>query len=600
MMTPWLMGGSAREDADRFGSHLPGEAAGSARWRFTLSRLAPGVGVLRHYRRRWLRRDVLAGLAVAAYLVPQVMAYAGLVGVPAVAGLWVAVGCLVVYAALGSSRRLSVGPESTVALLAGSVVGPLAHGDPARASALAATLALIVAGWLSLAWLARLGVIANLLSHPLLVGYLTGAAVLMAAGQLGRVTGTTVSGDTVLSQLSSFAGAVSGTNLTTLAVAVGTLSLLLAVHWWHPQAPAALVAVVLATVLSAAFHLSRGGVVVLGAVPVGLPMPHLPLVGLADVKALALAGLGVAVVAYSDNMLIGRAFSRRGDTVDANQELLALAGVHVAAGLMSGFPVSSSGSRTALAIAGRAKTQMYSLVAAALVLAVLVFAGPLLAALPAAALGAVVVYAAMSLIDVGEYRQLWRFRRSEFAVAAITCLGTLLLGILAGVGIAVALSILEMLAWLSRPHDAIEGMVPGVPGMHDVDDFPGAKTVAGLVVYRYDGPLFFANAANFHRLALAAVAAYDRPDAPVEWLVLNVEANMYMDITAAGSLAQLHDDLAASGVRLGLARVKNDLALQMDRAGLLDLVGTDMLFPTVGTAVAAFQSRHGAGTAMAG
>lgn len=551
----------------------------------------PGLAALRDYRRSWWRADAFAGLAVAAYLIPQVLAYAGLLGVPAVAALWTALAALVVYAFLGSSRHLSVGPEATVALLAGSIVGPMSHGHPARAAVLASALALIVAGWLLVARLARLGVVSDLLSHPLLVGYLTGAGVLMIAGQLGRFTGADVGGDTVLGQLRSFARHLDQVNGATVAVSGGTLAVLLLARWLRPTAPAPLIAVVTATIVSAVFDLRSHGVAVLGHVPAGLPAPGWPAVGMADLRSLVVPGLGLAVVAFSDNMLIGRAFARRGDHFDGNAELVALAGVHAAAGLMHGFPVSSSGSRTALAISSRARSQAYSLVAAVIVLAVLVFAGPVLTTLPMAALAAVVVYAAFHLIDLGEYRWLWGFRRSEFAIAVLTCAGTLAFGILTGVGIAIALSVVEMVARLSRPPDAIQGLVPGLAGMHDVDDYPDAQTIPGLVVYRYDAPLFFVNAEDFRQQAMDAVAEYSRGSQPVRWLVLNVEANMHIDVTAARSIARLHRDLCALGIKLGLVRVKHDLAVQLERAGLLTLIPPDMLFPTLPTMLEAYRQR---------
>ncbi|MCU0283265.1 MAG: SulP family inorganic anion transporter [Candidatus Nanopelagicales bacterium] len=558
----------------------------------TLVPALPGLRMLRTYPRGWLRQDAFVGAAVAAYLIPQVLAYSGLVGVPAVVGLWGAVAAMAVYWLFGSSRVLAIGPESTVALMAGSVVAQLSDGDPQRAIALSAGLALVVAGWLLLAWLLRLGVVADLLSHPLLVGYLSGGAVLMVVGQLGRVTGIEVDGTSVVDQLRSFASQV-GTgagNLPTFLVALGTLAILFGVAAWRRTAPAPLIAMVAAIVASSVLGLAERGVAVLGAVPQGLPSPTLPALSWSDVSALALAGLGVAVVAYSDNTLIGRAFARRGEPFDANQELLALSAVHVGVGVMSAYPVSSSGTRTALAVSGGARSQVYSIVAMLVVVLVLLFAGPLIQDLPDAALGAVVIFAARSLVSIPDYRELWRYRPSEFALALVTLVGTVWLGILAGVGIAVVLSLLEMTSRMSRPHDAIQGFVPDMAGMHDVDDYPDAWTIPGLVVYRYDAPLFFANAENFRALVLAAVDEYDTPQQPVRWVVLNVEANMHVDATAIRLLVGLVDELRSRGIRVGLARAKHDLLLQLERSDLLDLIGREMVFPTLPTAVEAFRA----------
>ena len=560
---------------------------------------APGIGVLRRYRRGWLRADVYAGISVVAYMVPQVMAYTVLVGVPPVAGLWTALVALIVYAALGSSRVLSVGPESTIALMAGTAIAPLAAGDPDRAVALAAALSLIVGGWCLIGRLARFGVISDLLSQPLLVGYLAGAAVLMVVGQLGKMTGTTVEGDNIVAQLRSFAGVVDDTDALTLAVGAGTLGLLLLVHVLRPRWPATLIAVAAATIVCVAAELADRGVAVVGAVPTGLPTLGLPDVTWEEFRTLILAGLGIAVIGYSDCMLIARAFPapvEAGETaresVDPQQELTALAGVHAAAGLMSGFPVSSSGSRTALAIAARAHSQLYSLVAAAVVLLVLFVAGPLIENLPQASLAAVVFYAASTLVSGRELMRLARFRTTELLLAITATLGTVLFGVLVGVGVAIALSLAEVLLRLARPHEGVLGRVPGLAGMHDVDDYPDAETLPGLVVYRYDAPLFFANVADMRRRALLAVDQENaaRPDQPVRWFILNVEANVEVDITAADGLRSLHSALAARGVRLALARVKTDLRMPLERAGLADLIGQDMLFPTLPVAEEAYQS----------
>ena len=561
-----------------------------------LAGTAPGIGVLRHYRRDWLRSDVYAGISVVAYLVPQVMAYTALVGVPPVTGLWTALAALVVYAVMGSSRVLSVGPESTIALMAGTAIAPLVGADPDRAVALAATLSLLVAGWCLIGRIVRLGVIADLLSQPLLVGYLAGAAILMIVGQLGRMTGTTIEGDNLVAQIRSFASVVDDTHLLTLAVGAGTLGLLLAVHVLRPRWPATLIAVAAATVVCTLADLENRDVAVVGAVPTGLPTPGLPDVTWHDVRTLVLAALGIAVIAYGDNMLIARAFpahaegEAKADPVDPQQELAALSGVHAAVGLMSGFPCSSSGSRTALAITARARTQLYSVVAAGVVLLVLFVAGPLIENLPQASLAAVVFYAASKLVSWREVERLARFRTTELLLAVAAMLGTVLFGVLVGVGVAIALSLVEILYRLARPHEGVLGRVPGVAGMHDVDDYPDAETLPGLVVYRYDAPLFFANVGDMRRRALLAVDQENAavPEHPVRWFVLNVEANVEVDITAADGLRELHAELAARGVRLALARVKRDLRLPLERAGLAELIGEDMLFPTLPVAEEAY------------
>ncbi len=560
---------------------------------------APGMEyLLTRYPRKWLRKDVVAGVAVAAYLVPQVLAYSAIVNVPPVAGLWSALAAIIAYAVMGGSRVLSAGPESTIALMAGAAIAPLAGGDPQRALSLSAALCLVVAGWCLIARVLRAGIVVELLSQPLLVGYLAGGAVLMIVGQLGKVTGTKVSGESIVDQIQSFLSVVGNTKPLTLAVGLSTLALILVVRAVSPALPAPLIAVALATAVSALLGLAEQGVAIVGQVPSGLPMPHLPDVSMTDLNALILAGLGVAVVGYSDNMLIARGFPaplEEGETkadvrVDPQKELVALAGVQAAIGFFSGYPASSSGSRTALAIASGARSQVYSLAAGLCIIAVLFFAGPLISALPQAALGAVVFYAAGKLVSIPEFRRLWNFRRRELVLAVVTMLGTVVIGILAGVVLAIAISLLEMTHRLARPHEGVLGRVPGLPGMHDVADYKKARTIPGCIFYRYDAPLFFANIGDLRERVENVIAQENTafPETPVRWFILNVEANVEVDVTAADGLRELAQELAARGIELGLARVKLDLYEPLDRAGVVDVIGKDMLFATLPVAEKAY------------
>ncbi|BCJ49361.1 sodium-independent anion transporter [Actinoplanes sp. NBRC 14428] len=553
--------------------------------------LLPGLALLRGYDRGRLGGDLLAGLTVAAYLVPQVMAYAGLAGLPPVTGLWAILPPLALYALLGSSRHLSVGPESTTALMTAAAIGPLAGGDPGRYAALAGALAVTVGVLCLVAFAARLGFVADLLSRPVLVGYLAGIAVTMIAGQLGRLAGVRVTGDNVPAELVSFARQLPRTQAATALFAAALLALLFLGHRFLPRLPTPLIVVLLATAAVSVFDLGERGIAMVGAVPGGLPAPALPALG--DLRDLLLPAVGVLVVGYTDTVLTARTFADRGDRpVDANQEFLALGVANIGAGVWRGFPISSSGSRTALAVAAGGRTQVYSLVALACVVSVLLFAGPMLARFPAAALGAIVVYAATRLIDVAAFRRLAAFRRSELLLALAACAGVLVFDILYGVLLAVALSVAEMLHRVARPHDAVQGFVPGLAGMHDVDDYPGATTVPGLLVYRYDSLLFFANAENFRRRALAAVAAAPEP---VAWFVLNVEATVEVDSTGLDALESLRAELAARGIVVALARVKQDLFAALRAYGLVDALGPDRIFPTLPTAVAAYRAARGTG-----
>ncbi|MFN7677941.1 MAG: SulP family inorganic anion transporter [Cyanobacteriota bacterium] len=535
--------------------------------------------------------DGLAGLTVAAYLIPQCLAYGELAGLPPVTGLWAILPAMVLSPLLGSSPQLSVGPETSTALMTAAVVGPLVAGDPQRYGATASLLALLVALLCALGAALRLGFLADLLSKPILVGYLAGVAVLMVCGQLHALTGTGLRADTLadaVRQRLLVHGSVHG---PTLILALTALALMLALQRWAPRWPGPLLAVLLATAAVPMLHLDRLGVAVLGSIPAGLPWPRLPstALGAQGLQPLLAGALGIALVGYSDTVLTGRGFAHRGGyRLDANRELLALALVNLGSALFQGFPVSSSNSRTALADAAGCHSQRYSLVAAALTLLVLVGLRPLLSLFPRPVLAAIVVYAALRLIDPGAFLRLWRFRPSECLLALGTLAGVLLTGLLTGVALAVGLSVVVLFGRLARPHAAVMGEVPGLAGYHDVQDWEGVRTIPGLVLFRYDAPLCFANAEDFHRRAVAAV---DGAAPPAEWLVLNAEAIVDIDSTAAEMLLELPRELAARGVRLALTRVKRELYAQLDGAGLLAVVGSEHVYPTIPTAVAAFRSR---------
>lgn len=554
-------------------------------------RLLPGIAVLRDYDRAWLRGDVLAGITVAAYLVPQVLAYAEVAGLPAIAGLWAVGPGLLVYAVLGSSRQLSVGPESTTALMTAAGLGALvtAAGGMAMRQELAALMAIAVGAICVVGFVTRLGFLSDLLSRPVLVGYMAGIAVLMIVSQIGKVTGISVKGAWFPQELAYAVTHLGETHLPTLWLALGVLVVLLGFQRLAPTWPGPLIAMLGATVVVAALGLvDEAGVKVVGDVPRGLPALRLPELGSVDLWALLPAALGVAVVAYSDNVLTGRAFAtRHRETIDSDQEFLALGGANIATGLLQGFPISSSGSRTVIADTMRARTQLHSLVSLVLVVATLLWLGPLIGAFPTAALGAVVVYAAIRLVDVAELRRIGAFRRSELVLAVATTAAVLLFGVLPGIGAAIALSVLDLLRRIVHPHDGVLGYVPDVAGMHDIDDHPNALQVPGLVVYRYDSPLFFANADDFVTRALA-VADEAQARGDLEWFLLNTEANTEVDLTAVDALESLRRALEDRGVVFAMARVKEDLRASLAPAGFVEKVGRDLIFPTLPTAVAAY------------
>jgi high affinity sulfate transporter 1 len=545
-----------------------------------------GAQRLAHYRRADLRGDLVAAVTVTAYLIPQVMAYSALAGLAPQTGLWVIVVTMVVYALIGTSRVLSVGPESTTALLTAATIAPLALGDPTRYASLAATLALLVGGFALLAWLVRLGFIGDLLSKPVLVGYMAGVAVIMITSQLGKVTGVEVAGDTFIEDIRSFASGLSTASWATMAVGLGVAALLLALTPRFPRLPIPLFVVAAATVIVSLLNLDD--LVTVGQIDASLPTVGAPDVALSDVSLLALPALGIFVVGYADNILTSRMFAQKTqERVHNNHEFLAMGAANIGAGAVGGFPVSSSASRTVIAFSSGARTQLYSLVAAALVILTVLVFDDVIAAFPEAALGGLVIYAAVRLVDIEEFRRLWRFRRREFLIAIAALLGVLLFDILYGVLAAVAISVIELLARVARPHAAVLGQAPDVPGWHDIDDYPGAAQIPGLVVFRYDSPLFFANAEDF---AMKGEAAARSAAPPCRWLLLNMEGNTEVDITGLDGLAELQEWCARHGILLALVRVKHEVIEALDRHGIGKTIGADRIYPTLPTAVAAYEA----------
>ena len=550
---------------------------------------APGLAGLRDRRGASLRGDLLAGLSVSAYLIPQALAYAALAGLSPIVGLWAALPPLLIYAILGSSRQLSVGPESTTSLMTAAVLVALVGGnDPARYATYAAILAILVGVFCLAAGIVGLGYLANLLSKPVLVGYLLGIAIAMVAGQLERISGVPVSGDSVVEQVRTFASGIGQVHWPTLLLAAAVLLCVVVVERAAPRLPGPLIAVLGAAAVVAVWSLTRYGIDVVGSIPAGVPSPAVPALTDVPLQQLLVAAVGIAVVAFSDNILTARAFaSRVGETVDANAELRALGVSNIAVGFLRGFPVSSSGSRTALAVAAGARTQRYSLVVLVVVAVVVLFGGSVVSTVPAAALGGLIVYAAAKLVDIAGFRALARFRRSELVLALLTTLSVAAFGVLYGVLVAIALTVLDLLRRLSHAHDSVQGLVPGVPGMHDVDDYPDAALIPGLLVYRYDAPLFFANAEDFRRRALEAI---DNAATPVRWFVLNAEANVEVDMTAIEALEQLRRECRRRGIVFAMARVKQDLRDALTAAGVTDHIGLENLYMTLPTAVEAYRT----------
>lgn len=551
-------------------------------------RLVPGVLIMRNYQRGWIKGDVIAGITVAAYLIPQVMAFASIVGLPAVVGLWAVLGPMAIYFVLGTSRKMSIGPESTTVLMTAAGISALvgAAGGPEHMAEVAALLAIAVGAVCLIGYVGRLGFLTRLLSRPVLVGYLLGIALLMFISQLSEVTKVETSGEQSWQEVASFFQNIHNAHLPTVLMALAVFVLLFLARWIAPKFPAPLLVLLVAAGAVAVFGLDRYDLEVIGEIPRGLPELRLPDFSTVDIWALMPYAVGIAIVGFSDNILTARAFAAEKDEpIDANQELLALGAANIANGLFQGFPVSTSGSRTVLGNTAGAKTQVHSLVVIAIVVMVLLFAGPVLESFPEAALGALVMYAAVQLIDIEELRRIARFRKSELIITAATALALTLFGVLVGIGFAIALSILDLIRRITSPYADVLGYAPGVAGMHSLDDYPDSQPVEGLVVFRYDSPIFFANADDFSARAKQAI---DRSPHPIRWFLLNAEANTEMDLTAVDALEKLRVDLESQGIRFAMARVKQNLSRSLAPTGFIKSVGKQYVFTTLPTAVRAY------------
>lgn len=540
-----------------------------------------GYSVLRNYQRRWFRFDFLAGITVAAYLVPQVMAYATIAGLPPVVGLWSAIIPLVLYAFVGTSRSISVGPESTTALMTAAGIAALAGSNPSpeRAAQMAALLALAVGAVSLVGYVARLGFISEFLSKPVLIGYLAGVAVLMILSQLDTITKVRSDGQHDVIAAWELLHRLPEVHQPTLWLALACIAALILLFRFLPTWPAPLMVIIVSTVVVWAAGLEQHGVEVIGQLPRGLPDVGLPSLRDINVVALLNAAIGITVVAYSDNMLTARAFRQSKEPrINSNQECLALGLVNIGTGLTGGFPVSSSGSRAVLARVMDSRTQMYSIVAAVTVVLTILVLAPALSHFPAASLGAIVIVAAVKLIDPRAWKRIARFRTSELMLAASTAVAVVSLGVLEGIAIAVALSIIDLLRRLAKPNDGVLGYVDGVAGMHNVEDYDIATQVPGLLVYRYDSPLFFANADDFITRALAAV---DAAPSRVRWFLLNAEANVEIDLTAIDAVDELRRQLKQRGIVFAMARVKQGMYRQFVDADVIDRIGRDRIFPTL-------------------
>ena len=556
---------------------------------------APGLATLSSYRTSWLRKDLVAGLVLTALLVPQGMAYAQLAGLPPITGLYTTILCLVGYAIFGPSKILVLGPDSALGPMIAATIIPIvgAQGDPERAIALASALALLVGAITAIAGIARLGFVADLISKPTILGYMNGLAVTILVSQLPKLFGFSIDSDSFLTDVKGFFEGVADGETVAASLAIGLfgVALIVALQLWLPKVPAVLIAVVLSIVAAVAFELADHGVSVVGVLPQGFPPLTLPDVGLSDIGLLFGGALGIALVSLTDTISTASSFAdRTGDEIDGQREMIGIGASNIAAGFFQGFPVSTSGSRTAVAEQAGAKTQVTGLVGAVAITLILLFFPGLLRDLPQPTLAAVVITASLSLADVPGTIRLYRVRRTEFLLSVAAFLGVVLLGVLPGIALAVALSIGNVFRRAWWPYQTILGRVPGLAGYHDVRSYPEAKLLPRCVIFRFDAPLFFANSRTFRE----QIRALARPDAPPSWIIVASEPITDVDTTAADMLQELNEELTDRGIRLVFAEMKDPVRTKVERYELTPTIEPDRFFPTITQAIKAFQDETGA------
>ena len=549
--------------------------------RVRLGRWVPGLALLRP--RASARQDVIAGVVLAALLVPQGMAYADLAGLPPVTGLYATLVPLVAYFLLGPSRILVLGPDSAVAPLVAAAIIPLAASDPSERVALAGMLAILVGALMFAGGVARFGFVTELLSMPVRLGYLAGIAVTVIVAQLPKLFGFSVDAENFIPAVRDFVAGLDETEPAALAIGIASMATIIGLRRVSPKIPGVLLAVVGATAAVAAFDLA-GEVAVVGAVPDGLPDFGVPNVSVADLKTLLPAAVGIAFVSFADTSVLSRSYAGRlHQQVDQNRELAVLGVANVATGFFQGFPISSSSSRTAVAEDVGARSQLAGLTGAVVLALLLIFGTGLLRDLPQTTLAAIVIVAVLGFLDIPAARQLFHWRRSEFLLAMAAFAGVAVLGVLWGVGVAIALSLLNFVRRAWRPHDAVLGRVDGLKGYHDTERHPEARLIPGLVLYRFDAPMFFANAEYFRQRILALA----RPG-ETRWIVVAAEPITDIDATAGETLRALDEELGASGIELAFAELKGPVRDRLLRYGIHDTIGRDRFFPTLGVAVAAY------------
>src|SRR5215471_9339936 len=544
-------------------------------------KLARGLS-LSPFHREWLAKDIVAGVVLTTLLVPQGMAYAELAGLPPITGLYTSIMCLLGYAAFGPSRILVLGPDSSLGPMIAATILPLiaAKGDEKRAIALASMLAILVAVIMIVASVAKLGFIADLISKPTMIGYMNGLALTILVGQLPKLFGFKVEADGLIPEFTGFVHGLAQGEAVAAAAVVGIagIALILVLQRWLPKVPAVLIMVVLAIAATSVFSLAARGVSLVGVLPKGFPPLTVPDVRLADLGPLFAGALGIAVVSLADTISTASAFAARtGQEIDGNGEMIGIGAANLAAGLFQGFPVSTSGSRTAVAERSGSKTQLTGVTGAALIILMIVFVPGLFRNLPQPVLAAVVITASLSLADIPGTVRLWRQQKVECLLSIAAFAGVVLLGVLPGIAVAVGLSILNVFRRAWWPYETVLGRVDGLEGYHDRQSYPAARQLPGLTIYRFDAPLFFANVKTFREEIMRLAQA----DPPPVWILIAAEPMTDVDTTAADVLEDLDEELNDRGISLVFAELKDPVRRKIERYGLTRTIDPAHFFPTV-------------------
>jgi sulfate permease, SulP family len=561
-----------------------------------LLRCLPGLALFRAYRREWLRPDLLAGVSVCVVMIPSVIAYAELLGLPPQHGLYAALVPLLVYPFFGSSRQVIVGPDIAISLLVASAIAPLAAGNAGHAAVLAALVAVLGGLLLLLGARAKIGAVADFLAKPVLVGYMTGAALILIASQLDKLFGVKLEHNDFFPRLGELAAKLHQTHAPTLLLGVSLLVVTVGFRRLAPKVPPALAIVVLAVVASLALQLESRGLAVVGAIPSRLPRFAVPDVDWRDIHTLLPGAIGIALLAYTEGILLARAFAaKNGYEVVPNQELAAMGVANIAAGLFQGFSVTGSQARTTINDTAGGKTQVASLVAAGTLVLFLLFLTPLIARLPTVALAVLLIYGGFTLVEFDVMFRIYRYYPSSALLAALTTLGVLAVGVVPGILVGVAISLLALISRISNPPDAVLRALPGGV-FHDLGQAPDGSTIPGFIAYRFYAPLLFSNCGHFVERVRGLIAA---SPTPVRWFVIDAQAITDMDVTASDALEQLKQELEKKGIALKFAHANRPLREVLQRIGFTGELGQESFFHAVHECAAAFQARFGAQPANA-